>query len=73
MCINFTDPKGNKCEWGFYCTHAHGDNDMRNQPLTDIQNNSKNEKNSKRNINSRQQRSIVCPSISIILIFILHS
>eukprot|EP01084_Bolivina_argentea_P089369 161274_1 len=30
MCINFTNPQGNKCQWGFYCTHAHGQDDIRN-------------------------------------------
>eukprot|EP01083_Nonionella_stella_P022123 61160_1 len=30
MCINFTNPQGNKCQWGFYCTHAHGQEDIRN-------------------------------------------
>jgi len=30
MCINFTNPQGNKCQWGYYCTHAHGQDDIRN-------------------------------------------
>merc|ERR1712176_544627 len=30
MCINFTNPQGNKCQWGFYCTHAHGQEDIGN-------------------------------------------
>lgn len=30
MCINFTNPRGNKCQWGYYCTHAHGAEDIRN-------------------------------------------
>ncbi|ETO24110.1 hypothetical protein RFI_13049 [Reticulomyxa filosa] len=29
MCINFTHPYGNCCKWGFYCTHAHGQDDVR--------------------------------------------
>eukprot|EP01084_Bolivina_argentea_P130551 230475_1 len=29
MCIDFSNPQGNKCQWGFYCEHAHGYQDIR--------------------------------------------
>lgn len=33
MCVNFTSPCGNRCKWGYYCTHAHGHEDIR-PPIT---------------------------------------
>ena len=39
MCINFTNPTGNKCQWGYYCTHAHGPEDIRS-PKTALNNDS---------------------------------
>ncbi|ETO09153.1 hypothetical protein RFI_28235 [Reticulomyxa filosa] len=29
MCMNYTNPSGNRCKWGYYCTHAHGQHDIR--------------------------------------------
>jgi len=29
MCMNYTNPSGNRCKWGYYCTHAHGQQDIR--------------------------------------------
>ncbi|ETO33120.1 hypothetical protein RFI_03987 [Reticulomyxa filosa] len=29
MCMNYNNPSGNRCKWGYYCTHAHGQDDVR--------------------------------------------
>lgn len=29
QCINYNSKGGNKCKWGAYCTHAHGEDDVR--------------------------------------------
>jgi hypothetical protein len=60
MCINFTHPNGNKCQWGFYCTHAHGQEDIRNPPKKFSTNsNSDNNDNNQTNINNNNQTNII--------------
>jgi len=56
MCINFTNPRGNKCQWGYYCTHAHGSEDIRNPNDTTSSGNRSVGNASEGNANSQKQK-----------------
>merc|ERR1719242_1740358 len=56
MCINFTNPKGNKCQWGYYCTHAHGTDDIRNPNDTSSSGNRSVGNTSEGNANSQKTK-----------------
>jgi len=36
LCTNFAANGGNQCQWGYFCTHAHGQKDIRNLNKKDL-------------------------------------
>jgi len=36
LCTNFTANGGDQCQWGYFCTHAHGQKDIRNLNKKDL-------------------------------------
>lgn len=66
LCANFASSNGDQCQWGFFCTHAHGQKEIRNSNKTNTKkqpaNNKQKHPNNKKNVSETKNDDLLKPA-----------